>query len=362
VSGAGRRQVVHLDDLAAGSIVGGAGPLVGSPVAWVGLDGQVDPSAVAVVRTLPQVVVGIRSGGAALGDDERAAVDLVIEQRSPGDPATDPAVVAVADLEAAIGLIDRAATASPEASVALVQLLRAGEHLDAAQAVVAESWVYSMLQAGTVHKAWLESGRRGAPTDPDAPVASIDAVRARREGPRLVVVLSRPEVRNAVDRRLRDDLHDALAVAALDPDAAEVHLWGDGPAFCSGGDLREFGTAPDPAAASLVRTTRSPALDLRRVADRLIVHVHGAAVGAGVEWAAVGARVVARRDATFRLPEVAMGLVPGAGGTSSVPRRIGRHRATWMALTGAEVDAPTALAWGLVDEVVEADVFGRPPV
>jgi enoyl-CoA hydratase/carnithine racemase len=111
-----------------------------------------------------------------------------------------------------------------------------------------------------------------------------------------------------------------------------------------------------------VRTTRSPALDLRRVAERLVVHVHGAAVGAGVEWAAVGARVVARHDATFRLPEVAMGLVPGAGGASSVPRRIGRHRATWMALTGAEVDAPTALAWGLVDEVVEADVFGRPPV
>jgi len=140
-----------------------------------------------------------------------------------------------------------------------------------------------------------------------------------------------------------------------------VHLWGDGPAFCSGGDLREFGTAPDPAAASLVRTTRSPALDLRRVASRLTVHVHGAAVGAGVEWAAVGARVVARADATFRLPEVGMGLVPGAGGTSSIPRRIGRHRATWLALTGEQLDATTAAAWGLVDEVVDEAGFGGPP-
>ena len=53
--------------------------------------------------------------------------------------------------------------------------------------------------------------------------------------------------------------------------------------------------------------------------------------------------------ATFRLPEVAMGLVPGAGGTATIPRRIGRQLTAWMALTGATVDALTALRWGLVD-------------
>ncbi|MDQ6696224.1 MAG: enoyl-CoA hydratase/isomerase family protein, partial [Actinomycetota bacterium] len=54
---------------------------------------------------------------------------------------------------------------------------------------------------------------------------------------------------------------------------------------------------------------------------------------------------------TFRLPELAMGLVPGAGGTVSLPRRIGRHRTAWLALTGASIDAPTALDWGLVDTI-----------
>jgi enoyl-CoA hydratase/carnithine racemase len=70
-----------------------------------------------------------------------------------------------------------------------------------------------------------------------------------------------------------------------------------------------------------------------------------------VELPAFAGRVVAAPDATFRLPEVGFGLVPGAGGTVSVPRRIGRQRAAWLALTGAVVDARTALAWHLVDEI-----------
>jgi enoyl-CoA hydratase/carnithine racemase len=74
-------------------------------------------------------------------------------------------------------------------------------------------------------------------------------------------------------------------------------------------------------------------------------------VGAGVEMAAFAGRLVAAPEVFFHLPEVEMGLVPGAGGTVSVPRRIGRWRAAWMTLTGARVDAATALEWGLVDEI-----------
>jgi enoyl-CoA hydratase/carnithine racemase len=72
-------------------------------------------------------------------------------------------------------------------------------------------------------------------------------------------------------------------------------------------------------------------------------------VGAGIEVPAAAARVVARAGTVFRLPEVSMGLIPGAGGTATVPRRIGRHRACYMALSGATIDLDTALAWGLVD-------------
>jgi enoyl-CoA hydratase/carnithine racemase len=83
------------------------------------------------------------------------------------------------------------------------------------------------------------------------------------------------------------------------------------------------------------------------------VELHGACVGAGVEIPALAGRVFATPDTRVRLPEVAMGLIPGAGGTASLPRRIGRHRTAWLGLVGAWLDATTALAWGLVDEIRE---------
>jgi enoyl-CoA hydratase/carnithine racemase len=143
----------------------------------------------------------------------------------------------------------------------------------------------------------------------------------------------------------------ALEVAVADPTIEAVHLRGAGPSFCSGGDLSEFGTTPDPVTAHLVRTTRSAGALLARCAPRVTAHVHGACVGAGCELAAFAGRVVAAADATFRLPELAMGLVPGAGGTAGLPRRIGRQRTAWLALTGEAIDARAALAWGLVDEL-----------
>ena len=81
--------------------------------------------------------------------------------------------------------------------------------------------------------------------------------------------------------------------------------------------------------------------------------MHGSCVGAGVELPAFATRVVARPDASFRLPELGMGLVPGAGGTVSLPRRIGRQRAAWLALTGVPIDVETALSWRLVDAIAE---------
>ena len=79
--------------------------------------------------------------------------------------------------------------------------------------------------------------------------------------------------------------------------------------------------------------------------------LHRACIGAGIELPAFAGTVLAAPDARVRLPEVAMGLVPGAGGTVSLPRRIGRHRTCWLGVTGAELDAEAALAWGLVDRI-----------
>src|SRR3989344_3189239 len=142
-----------------------------------------------------------------------------------------------------------------------------------------------------------------------------------------------------------------LAFALEHPDAPPVRLSGAGPAFSAGGDLDEFGRAPDPGQAHLVRILRSSARLAQALGDRLTVEVHGACIGAGIEVPAAAARIAARPGAPFRLPAGAMGLIPGAGGTATIPRRIGRRRACWMAISGAEVDLATALAWGLVDEV-----------
>lgn len=124
--------------------------------------------------------------------------------------------------------------------------------------------------------------------------------------------------------------------------------------FCAGGDLGEFGTTPSPVTGHFVRTTRSAAQALSAVAARVTAVVHGACVGAGLELLAFAHRVEAAPDAFFRLPEIPMGLVPGSGGTVSLPRRIGRQRTAWLALTGARIDIDTALRWGLVDAVTAA--------
>jgi enoyl-CoA hydratase/carnithine racemase len=220
-----------------------------------------------------------------------------------------------------------------------------GRSVDAGLA--AESAVYSALQAGPEFAAWRR-GRRPVARDPEpAPL-----VRVERTGDRLVVALHRPHVHNAFSAAMRDELLAALAVAEVDPSLASVELRGDGPSFCSGGDLDEFGSRPDPASAHLVRLTRSAGRALARLAARTTAFVHGATMGSGIELAAFAGRVVAAPDTSVALPELGLGLVPGAGGTVSLTRRAGRHAVLRLALSGP-VDAPTALAWGLVDEVRE---------
>ena len=150
---------------------------------------------------------------------------------------------------------------------------------------------------------------------------------------------------------MRDALTDVLRASLAMQPARAVLVRGHGPSFCSGGDLGEFGTSSDAALAHLVRTARSPGLLLHQLGARATASVHGSCIGAGTELPAFCARVRADPDATFRLPELSMGLIPGVGGTVSVTRRIGRARTMWMATTGAVVDANTALQWGLIDRI-----------
>jgi enoyl-CoA hydratase/carnithine racemase len=311
-----------------------AGALAGGPVMTVDLDGRQQPPPVPPAQT-PVVIVGVSTATAP--PQPLPGCDVLLTTTS--DP---PAPWVCADPEALAVSIQR----NPHAATTLAQVLRAGAQLDVAAGLVLESLAYATLQAGPEHQHWLAEHRRRPASASDEPPVLVE-----RDGEILNLTLNRPARRNAYDAATRDGLAAGLDVAASDPTVTGVVLAGRGPSFCAGGDLDEFGTTPDPATAHLVRTTRSVAARLAAISDRVTARVHGACVGAGVELPAFAGRVVADPAATFRLPEVDMGLVPGAGGTVSIPRRIGRQRTAWLALSGQPLDAPTACRWGLVDEL-----------
>lgn len=241
---------------------------------------------------------------------------------------------------------------APQAAATAVQLLRSLEGLPIERALTLESICYGLLQGSAEYHAWLAA--RGPVTQPTAPGRVV----VERRDAELHLVLDRPQARNAIDRVMRDQLFEAFSLAALDPDIRSIKLRAVGAAFSMGGDLEEFGTTRDPATAHLIRSRSLPALALAPRAQILDVHVQGACVGAGIEIAAFAGRLTASSNAWFQLPELSMGLIPGAGGCVSVPRRIGRQRAALMILSGRRINAATALSWGLIDAIEELPLVG----
>src|SRR5438067_2354599 len=129
---------------------------------------------------------------------------------------------------------------APAAAAVLAQVLRTTPALPVEQALTVESLAYSLLLTGPEFRQWHESRRL-----PRASTQSDPEVLVRRDGPLLELVLNRPQVRNAYDAAMRDQLVEALALAVLDESVQRVLLRGNGSAFCSGGDLRDFGPSAD---------------------------------------------------------------------------------------------------------------------
>jgi enoyl-CoA hydratase/carnithine racemase len=272
---------------------------------------------------------------------------------APPDSIIDPAVVDGFYLPEFGVAIDRLAASCPIAFSTAAKVARVAERSDPRDALFVESVTYSLLQTGGEFQRWLDGNRR----DSRRKGRESSVVDIRREGDCLHISLDEPDRRNAFSGAMRDELREALTLAVIDRTIDRVILRGNGTNFSSGGDLTEFGTATSPVDAHLTRTTDSVSQLLlalsARLGDRLECRIHGANAGAGVELAAFAGSVVASPDATFRLPEVEMGLIPGAGGTVSITNRIGRHRAVTMMLSGSVIDATTALEWGLVDAIEE---------
>jgi hypothetical protein len=232
----------------------------------------------------------------------------------------------------------------PLATVILAQTLRLTEALSFDAALQVESLAYSTLLGGNEFADWLRRRLAIAPTATPAQPLLIT-----READRVTLTLNDPAGRNAMTAAMRDALYEALANLIDDPTQPQVTLCGAGACFSTGGDLGEFGSARDLAKAHSVRTAHSCARALSALGDRATVHMHGACIGSGLEVAAAAHRRIAAPGSWFQLPELTMGLIPGAGGSVSVARAIGRHRTAWLLLTGARLRAAQAAAWGLIE-------------
>jgi enoyl-CoA hydratase/carnithine racemase len=245
-----------------------------------------------------------------------------------------------------------AARRHPETATVLLDTLSTTAKLPDAIALTVESLAYGLLQGGADYARWL------AIQAPTKSLAADGAVRLDRADNVLSICMDRPTALNAINSNMRDQLYDAFIIAALDHEITRVELAATGRAFSVGGDLTEFGTTRDPATAHCIRAQTLPARALIGCRERLHVHVQGACVGAGLEMAAFAKWLTASPRAWFQLPELTMGLIPGAGGCVSVPQRMGWEMAALFILSGKRINAQTALSWGLIDAIVDGRTGG----
>ena len=290
----------------------------GAPAAVVDVGDDPADDLGAVLGALPVVSVAVGAGGGSW--------DLVVN-----DPG---------------GVLD-GLRANPQASVVAAQTLRRNAGLGLIDGLLVESLAYATLQAGAEHADWLAGRGRRTRRDLDQPRIEVSD-----DGDSVTVTLNRPRLLNLFDAAMRDQLVDVLKALVAGTDDRPVVITGAGGNFCAGGDPAEFGTVEDPTTAHLIRSRANAAPWVAAVTGRTTARIDGACVGAGVELAAFCATVTATERARFRLPELSMGLIPGAGGTVSIPARIGRQRTLAWLLTDTEIDAPKARRWGLIDDLV----------
>ena len=191
--------------------------------------------------------------------------------------------------------------------------------------------------------------RSGTTTGPNAPPVLYEK---RDDGAIAVVTLNRPEVLNAYNMAMRDALYEVLRAVRDDPDVRVMVLRGNGDSFCSGGDIAEFGTALSPIGARETRWRRDVWGILWSLQKVTLAAVHGFVAGSGFEMVLLCDLCVASRDARFLLPETGLGMIPGVGGTQTVPRLLGLGRGSDVVLTGRRLDARAAWRQGIVSAVV----------
>src|ERR1700722_7803261 len=173
-----------------------------------------------------------------------------------------------------------------------------------------------------------------------------DVTRYDLEGDVGVITLNSPPV-NALSFKVRDGLAGGMAAALADPGAKAIVIICEGRTFIAGADITEFGGPQKGASLFDVQDA------MENATKPVVAAIHGTALGGGLEVALCAHYRVAVPSARCGLPEVNLGLLPGAGGTQRLPRIVGPERAMEMMTSGQHVPAKECLAMGLVDEIVE---------
>ena len=167
--------------------------------------------------------------------------------------------------------------------------------------------------------------------------------------------LNRPRRRNAYSVAMRDDLAEALAAVAEDDEARALLITGQGPAFCAGADLTEFGTAPSPVLARRARWQRDVWGQLLTLPKPIVAAAHGYCIGSGVELLLLADVRIAAPGAVFALPELHLGMIPAAAGTQTLPASAGPSAALDLLLTGRRFGVDEARRLGIITRIAEPD-------
>jgi 3-hydroxyacyl-CoA dehydrogenase len=174
-------------------------------------------------------------------------------------------------------------------------------------------------------------------------------VSCRRDGGIAVITIDNPPV-NALKRDVRTGILEAFVQARDDDRILAIVLTGAGRTFSGGADITEFGKPPQaPSLISLIA-------EIDAIKKPTIAALHGTAVGGGLEIALACHFRLAASSTRLGLPEIKLGLIPGAGGTQRLPRLIGIDKALSIILSGDPIPAEEALAVDLVDEIVAGDL------
>jgi enoyl-CoA hydratase/carnithine racemase len=180
----------------------------------------------------------------------------------------------------------------------------------------------------------------------------MSEVKLERSGAAAIVVINRPDRRNALDRATLNELGRVGRELGADASVRAALLTGSGDkAFCAGADLKERAGMSEDEVRAMLRAYRTELAWLGSSPFPVIAAVNGAALGGGFELALACDLRVATIDAVFGLPETSLGIIPAAGGTQRLPRLAGQAKALELILLGTRLTAAEALALGIVNRV-----------